>query len=195
MSDKTNALGAFILDEAKKWAARTAIMATVAILVLIFAPFRDRIIAIWTSPTQLQEISAKLDQLSAELARATGEDRVIHEPQGLSYVREPVYVGQAITLNLVVRRTRLGETCTLLNRTAIFTDETSIAAAGATVRPARQISGSDTAVRIALEVPSQVQPGRVTVYLSLEFDCGGKKVFDATRPVAFALVPAHRGAP
>lgn len=190
MSDKTRAFSAFILDEAKKWAARTAIMLMVAFLILVFAPFRDRIIAIWKSPAQLEEISGKLDQLATELARATGEDRVIHEPAGLSYVREPVYVGQAITLNLVIRRTRLGETCTLLNRTAIFTDENNIAAAGPSLRPARQIGNADTAVRVSLEVPPQVLPGRVTVYLSLEFDCGGKTVFDATRPVAFALLPS-----
>lgn len=109
MSDKARHFWAFIADEAKKWAARTIIMIAVATFVLLVAPFRDRIIAIWQSPAQLESIAAQLDRIAAELARATGEDRVIHEAQGLSYVKEPVYVGEPITVNIVVRRTRLGE--------------------------------------------------------------------------------------
>lgn len=188
MGDKAKNFWSFVLEEAKKWAARTAIMLAVSVLVLVVAPFRDRIIAIWQSPAQLDQIAAQLEQIAAELARATGEDRVIHEAQGLSYVKEPVYVGEPITLNIVVRRTRLGEACVLLNRTAIFTDESNITSAGETLRPARQVTVAETAVRLSLDVPPQVQPGRVTVYLSLEFDCAGRRVFDQTRPVAFALL-------
>ncbi|MGP9804014.1 hypothetical protein [Paracoccus sp. NSM] len=199
MGEKAKNFWSFVLEEAKKWAARTAIMLAVSVLVLVVAPFRDRIIAIWQSPAQLDQIATQLDQIAAgfagqleqiaaELARATGEDRVIHEAQGLSYVKEPVYVGDPITLNIVVRRTRLGEACVLLNRTAIFTDESNITSAGETLRPARQVTVAETAVRLSLDVPPQVQPGRVTVYLSLEFDCAGRRVFDQTRPVAFALL-------
>ncbi|MFN7002171.1 MAG: hypothetical protein ACK4NW_01930 [Roseinatronobacter sp.] len=187
MSDKTAAFWGFLLEEFKKWAARMAILATVALIIFLATPVRDRLERIWDSPDRLAEIADKLERIAAELDRATGEDRVVFEAPGLSYVKEPVYQGEAITLNLVVRRTRLGESCTLLNRTAIFTDETNIASAGATVRPARQISASETAIRVSLDVPSQVLPGRVTVYLSLEFDCAGKRVFDQTRPVAFSL--------
>lgn len=180
--------GAFLLDEGKKWAARTSIMVVVGGAVLLVTPISDRVLRVWKSPEQLDEVLAKLDKLTTEVQRATGENRVIYETPGLSYVREPVYMGDQITLNMVIRRTQLGASCTLRNRTAIFTDETNIDSAGETVRPARQMTLTDTPVRLLLDVPPQVQPGRVTVYLSLEFDCGGKTVFDTTRPVAFALV-------
>lgn len=190
MSTGQNSIVVFIIDEAKKWTARTAIAACVGGGILLLTPLNERLSAIWRSPDQLAEISGKLDSLAAELQKASGEDRVIFEAPGLSYVREPVHIGEDLTLSLVVRRTRTGAACTLLTRTAIYTDETNISSAGETLRPARQIGNAETAVRISLAVPEQVQAGRVTVSLSLEFDCGGKKVFDTTRPVAFALLPA-----
>lgn len=180
----------FIIDEAKKWLARTVIAVGVGGGVILLSPVGERVQAIWRSPDQLTDISTKLDRLSAELQKASGENRVISEAPGLSYVKEPVHLGEPLTLNLVIRRTRTGSACTLVSRTAIFTDETNIASAGEAQRPARQVGDSDTAIRVILAVPEQVQPGRVTVSLSLEFDCGGKRVFDATRPVAFALLPA-----
>lgn len=158
--------------------------------IVLLSPVGERIKAIWRSPDQLNEISGKLDRLVTDLQKASGEDRVIAEAPGLSYVKEPVHLGEPLTLNLVIRRTRTGSACTLISRTAIFTDETNIASAGEPIRPARQVGDSDTAIRVILAVPEQVQPGRVTVSLSLEFDYGGKRVFDATRPVVFALLPA-----
>lgn len=195
MTDKAaHTFWAFILDEAKKWLARTAIMAIAALALFLLTPLKERIGGIWTSPDQLSEISAKLDLLTAEVQKATGEDRVIYETAGLSYVREPVHMGDKILYNLVVRRTRLGAACTLLNRTPIFTDESNIASAGPTEKPARQVGNADTPLRIMLDIPAPVTPGRVTIYLSLEFQCPGangttKAVFDQTRPVAFMLLP------
>lgn len=188
MSDRQR-IADFMADEAKKWTARTVIAGAVASCVFLLTPLNERLSGIWHSPEKLTEISAKIDTLSAELQRATGEDRVIYEVQGQSYDKEPVHLGDQITLNVVVRRTRTGAGCALLNRTAIFTDESGIASAGATLRPARQVGTSETAVRVVLDVPTQVRPGRVTVYLSLEFLCGEKTVFDQTRPIPFMLLP------
>lgn len=182
-------LTTFLIEEAKKWAARTAIAVSVGAGIFLLTPISGRLTDIWSSPEKLTQISIKLDHLAEELQKATGEDRVIYEVQGQSYVKEPVHLGDQITLNVVVRRTRTGAGCTLLNRTAIFTDESGIASAGDTLRPARQVGASETAIRVSLDVPPQVKPGRVTVYLSLEFICGEKTVFDQTRPVAFALLP------
>ena len=188
MSEKSKAVGSFLVEEAKKWFARTTIMFVVGFAVLLFTPISDRVLRIWHSPDLLQEVLDKLDRLSIEVNKATGEDKVILEVAGQSYVREPVVLGDKITLNMVVRRTSLGASCTLVNRTAIFTDETGIASAGETLRPARQLGTSESMVRLMLDVPAQVVIGRVTVYLSLEFDCDGKRVFNQTRPVAFMLL-------
>ena len=178
----------FILDEAQKWITRVIFAAVAMSLVYLLSPLRDRLTLIWHGPDRLAEISEKLDQLSQDVMRATGEDRVIHEVAGLSYVREPVYQGDPITLSLVVRRTRTGAACTLISRTAIFTDEANIASAGPAKKPARQVGTNETPLRLRMDVPPQVAPGRVTVYLSLEFDCAGRAVYDATRPVAFMLL-------
>lgn len=191
MTDKPT-FGAFVLDEAKKWATRVSFLGLASFLVLAFTPMKDRLTQIWHSPDQLSEITRKLDTLTAEVQRATGEDRVINEAQGLSYVREPVYRGEQITLHMVVRRTRTGAACTLISRTALFTDESNIASAGKAQKPARQIGPVDSPLRLVLDVPPQVAPGRVTVSLSLEFDCGGRHVFDSTRPVAFMLLEPPR---
>lgn len=193
MSDKPG-LGAFILDEAKKWLARTSIMAGVGLFVLLVTPLKDRLSDIWNSVDRISQISEKLDALTLEVQRATGEDRVIFEAPGLSYVREPVFQGDQITLNLVLRRTRLGAACTLLNRTAIFTDEMNISSAGPAVKPTRQVTASETPLRLLLDVPPQIKPGRVSVHLSLEYSCPAANgsemriVYDMTRPVAFMLL-------
>lgn len=188
MSDKQR-IADFVADEAKKWAARTVIAGAVASCAFFLTPLNDRLSGIWNSPEKLSEISGKLDALSAEIQKATGEDRVIHETPGLTYVTEPVYVGDQIVLNMVVRRTRLGAACTMVNRTALFTDDTNIATPGVQRPAERQIGTTDTPLRILLDVPSQLRAGRVTVHLSLEFECGDKKVFDQTRPTPFMLLP------
>lgn len=188
MSDKPT-FTQFIVEEAKKWAVRVLFLGLASFLIFLFTPFKDRAAQVWHSPDTLKIITEKIDRLTTEVQRATGEDRVIYETPGLSYVREPVYRGDPITLHLVVRRTRVGAACRLVSRTALFTDESNIASAGEPVPPTRQVTTAEATLRLILDVPPQVAPGRVTVSLSLEFDCGGKRVFDATRPVAFQLLP------
>lgn len=178
----------FILEEAQKWATRLIFAAVALALAYLFTPLKDRLSGIWEGPERLAEISAKLDALSLDVRRATGEDRIIREVPGLSYVTEPVHFGDTLTLNLVIRRTELGERCTLIKRTALFTDETNIASPGPSVSPAMQISTADTAIRLRLQMPAQIRPGRVTVHLSLEYECDGKRMFDQTSPVAFMLL-------
>lgn len=192
MAVNSQAIWAFLFEEAKKWLARTSIMVTVALMAYLTTPLKDRLIGIWQGPERLAEISAKLDQLGEDVRRANGEDSVIFEPVGFSYVSEPVYQGDQITLFLIVQRTSTGAACTLLNRTALFTDESNIASAGPAQRPSRQIGTAATPLRLTLDVPPQVMPGRVSVYLSLEFDCAGETVFDRTRPVAFALLEPNQ---
>ncbi|WP_295044746.1 hypothetical protein [uncultured Paracoccus sp.] len=188
MTNRWRSILEFFGDELKKWVTRVAILGVAITLAYLIQPTKDRLQLIWNSPDQLRAISEKLDILTAEVQRATGEDRVIHEAAGQTYVTEPVFVGDQIALNMVVRRTRIGSACTMLRRVALFTDETNIATPGPAKAAERQIGTADTPLRIVLDVPPQVRAGRVTVHLSLEFDCGGKRVFDATRPTAFMLL-------
>lgn len=187
MSEKKS-VREYVAEQALIWTTRVAFAALAALLIMLFTPWKNRAAAIWNSPEILTAIASKLDSLSMEVQKATGEDRVIHEASGLTYVTEPVYRGDQIILNMVARRTRLGAACTMVARTALFTDDTNIATPGNPKAAERQISTQDTPVRMILDVPPQIRPGRITVHLSLEFDCGGKRVFDTTRPAAFMLL-------
>lgn len=189
MSDKQQSISDFLAEEAKKWTARTVIAGAVATCVFMLTPLNIRLSGIWNSPEKLSEISTKIDTLSAEIQKATGEDRVIYETPGLTYVTEPVYVGDAIVLHMVVRMTRLGAACTMISRTPLFVDDTNIATPGIQKRAERQVGTTDTPLRIPLDVPPELRSGRVTVHLSLEFQCGDRIVYDQTRPTPFMLLP------
>lgn len=187
MAEEKKTFMMFVLERLKIHIVGLIILFLTSTVALITTPVGERVKQIWRTPVQLDEIGHKLEALAVEVRRATGEDRVISETLGLSYVVEPVFKGDPVTLNLVVKRTRTGAACYLRNRTALFTDETNIAAAGETIKPARQLGTTETPLRLTLNVPPQVRIGRVTVYLSLEFDCGGVTVFDQTRPVPFMI--------
>lgn len=177
----------FVLDRIKIHVVGAAILFTSSTLVVWLTPVGQHVKSIWNSPQHLENISDKVDTLITEVMKATGEDRVLVELPGLSYVVEPVYRGNAITLNMVVRRTKTGAGCVSIMRTPLFTDETNTAIAGISAPPANQIGSSETPVRIDLAVPPQVRSGRVTVYLSYEFECGENRIFETTRPVPFIL--------
>lgn len=182
----------FPLERAKIWITNGIFIGLTALFVMIATPVKDKILLIWRGPDRLLTIETKIDTLSEQIKIATGENRVIYEMPGLSYVREPVYFGDKITLNMVVKRTKLGESCRLLNRTPIFTDENNVAIGGKTEPPAVQIDNNERPVKIELDIPKQIEVGRVTVYLSLQFQCGDNQVFDKTRPVAFNLLEAQK---
>lgn len=179
----------FVIDEVKKWLMRTFLLGVAAVCVFLFQPTKERLQAVWSTPARLVNIEVQLAEIQKSIVALAGENRVISEAPELSYVKEPVHKGEKITLFLVLKRTQLGETCVLRERTALFSDETNITIAGPPTRPARQANTDMLTYRVALDVPDAVQPGRVTVKLSLFFECGGKPVYDATTPVAFTLLP------
>ena len=128
--------------------------------------------------------------LAEQVARATGEDRVIRQPEGLSYIKEPVSVGENVVMIMVAERTTLGRDCRLTEWIPIFTDERNIPTPGSRAvsgQVRRQIGDDLVTLRIEM-IPPELRPGRVTVYLTLDYDCGGKMVPDRTRVLAFELM-------
>ena len=151
------------------------------------AQFFDRIDALVDDVSQLQE----------DVARANGDDRVIRQPQGLSYIKEPVQVGSAVVMILVAGRTRLGANCRLESWTPIFTDEVNIPTPGDRARAggiSRQLGGDLQTLRIEMIPPEILRPGRVTVYLTLTYRCpaarGDVVVQDRTAALAYRLLPS-----
>ena len=185
-AEKKTLMG-FILERFKIQVVSASILFITSTVAIVVTPAGERIKAIWNSPDTLSTINEKLDYITNEVRRATGEDRIFIETGGMSYVNEPVYRGDNITLHMTVRRTNLGAACIAIERTPFFTDETNIATAGIAEPVNRQMTINPASVAIDLSVPEKVRGGRVTLYLAYEFDCGGVTVFNSTNPVAFML--------
>lgn len=135
--------------------------------------------------------------LKEEVARANGEDRVIRQPQGLSYIKEPVRQGETVTMFLVAGRTKLGEDCRLVNWMPIFVDERNIPTPGTRKRAggvARQIDRDLQTLEIEMTPPDNLRPGRIVVYLTLDYMCPGERqdrsVPDRSDNLAYELLPA-----
>lgn len=137
----------------------------------------------------LDALRRDVGQLTDEVRRATGEDRIIRQARGLSYVTEPVRQGDDVVLNLVIERTGRGADCRFVSGQSLFTDVGGVAVPGSRVEPQRQVSTSQTRLRILLTPPDVLIPGRVELYLALEYQCDGRTVFDRTDTVTYQLLP------
>ena len=140
----------------------------------------------------VQKLADQVEGLAQDVRRATGEDRVIRQPQGLSYVEEPVAAGRNVVLWLTVARTRLGKDCRLVDWTPLFTDVRNVPLAGSRMIKGgvrRQIGDSFEKLRIEIVPPSDLFPGRIELYLVLDYECGGKRVPDRTDVVPYQLLP------
>lgn len=144
-----------------------------------------------------ERLQADVEQLKDDVARANGEDRVIRQPDGLSYIREPVRVGEPVVMIMVAARTKLGADCRLTEWVPIFTDELNIPTPGrrAMAGPVRRQIGSDLqTLRIEMIPPERLRPGRITVYLTLTYECpsatGATTLQDRTMSLPYRLLPA-----
>ncbi|MDF2235360.1 hypothetical protein P2H44_22625 [Albimonas sp. CAU 1670] len=176
--------------------------ATVGVVALT-TPLLSQAVAVWRTPQRLDVALARIEEAQLKLAQtvgelrnevrsATGEDRVIRQPPGLSYIKEPVRAGENVVLMLVVGRTKLGADCLLTRWTPLFTDERNVATPGRKAgapEVQRQIGTDVTTMRIEM-VPPQLRPGRITVVLVLDYVCDGQRVADKTDPVAYYLLAA-----
>lgn len=191
-AEQTKTVKSFLWQRIGIWAVGGALWGISIILAAIFTPLGSRVADIWTSPERLGRIETKLDVMISDVRRATGEDRVIRQSPGLSYVTEPVRQGDNITFNVVAERTPLGRDCRLVNSQSLFTDQTNVTTPGKradVAAPLRQIDDTPTRLRVQLIPPPNLQPGRIELYLALEYRCGDRTVFDRTDAVTFELLP------
>lgn len=191
--ERQQAIRGFVWNRIAIWAMGGALWGATVLLTAVFTPLGSRALAVWDTPQRLEEIAATLRVLQDSVARATGEDRVIRQTPGLSYVEEPVHQGDHVILYMVAERTTLGRDCRLTDWTPLFTDELNITLPGqrgAAGPVRRQISDAPTKLRIEVIPPASLQPGRIELYLVLEYDCSGKSVPDRTDVVTYKLLPA-----
>lgn len=179
----------FFLDRLWIWLTGIAFWFVGAILLAIFTPFWATMQLIWDSPRVLASLQKEVAALRTDLTDATGDNRVIRQTPGLSYVTEPVHVGEAVILNLVLERTQLGAKCVLLGGQSLFTEAGGVTTPGSAVMPSRQVGEEIARLRIKLVPPDTLRPGRIELFLALEYDCDGRRVFDRTDVVTYSLLP------
>lgn len=133
-----------------------------------------------------------LRALAEDVRTLAGEDRVIRQPRGRSYVEEPVHLGERVVLILFLERTATGASCEFLSGNSVFEDWSGIRTGGSGIRPTLQLGAESQRLRLSLEPPDTLRPGRVTVSLILRYRCGDRIVFDETDPIAYRLLGTER---
>lgn len=147
-------------------------------------------IAALASAQSLQDVNDAVEVLSERVRRASGDNRIIRQTPGLSYVFEPVSVGENIILNLVIERTDHGEDCILRRGQSLFSDTSGVPIAGSAFQPTQQLTTSQARLRVDLVPPPKLKTGRIELYIALEYECGGNPVFERTDTVTYKLLEA-----
>jgi hypothetical protein len=152
--------------------AATSIIATAtAVWMFGWGPIKDFIDTQRIIASEITSIWDELEIMNARVASANGEDRIIREQPGQTFVAEPVYEGDLVTFNMVAERTTLGQPCRLTRTVPMYVDTTRIPQPGPPVRPNQQIGVRQTFLQPRYEMPPTLQPGRVAMHLILEYEC------------------------
>jgi hypothetical protein len=129
-------------------------------------------------------------EIKEQIAEISGTNRVTVQPDGMSYVREPVILGQPLTLVLHIGRTEVGAACILTEVIPLFTDDFGTTIAGERRNPSQQLGPQVVRRELTLPMPATLRPGHATLMLQLEYNCGGVTVFETTHPVQFFVEEA-----
>lgn len=145
-------------------AALTA--STTLIMTVLWPMFIDRLATDLDIATKadIAAITERIDEIS-------GENRAFRMVEGHTYVLEPVSVGEKIRMIVTGSRTRKGEACIYREGTPLFVDHRNIPFAGQTIAPVKQLGVNVERVQIELTPPQALEPGRVGVYLAMQFTC------------------------
>ena len=161
-----------------------------AAIVALWSPVSSNLRDIWDSPDRLNAIESGVDEIRESLRNLSGENRIIRQMEGLSYVEEPVRKGENVFLYLVIERTELGKNCVLTKAVPLFKDKTGVTTPG--TRPERPLQSGlttdPTVLRLEYIPPPNLELGRVEVYVSLEYECYGKVMFDRTDVLTYELL-------
>jgi hypothetical protein len=126
-------------------------------------------------------------ELSKKLEETSGETRVITQGEQLSYVKEPVYLGDPITLVLYIGRTEVGQACVLRDIVPIFKDANGIIRSGNIMIPTDQFGIQIERREIIIDQPPNLAIGQTTLILQLHYTCGEQDIYEETNPVLFTI--------
>lgn len=136
-------------------------------------------------------LSGELRDLARAVRLSSGEDRIFRQPIGMSYVSEPVRIGEPVVLNLVLQRTARGADCRFLGAQSLFTDQTNVTLAGSRIEPTRQVGPEPARLRLEIAPPPSLMAGRVELHLAAEYACPDEDgvAFDRTDVIPYTLLP------
>lgn len=165
-------------------------MVLTATVVALWSPVSKNLKDIWNSPDRLTAIENGVSKINENMRNLAGENRIIRQREGLSYVEEPVRRGENVVLYLVIERTELGKNCVLTRAVPLFKDKTGVTTPG--TRPERPLQAGlttdPTVLRLEYIPPPNLELGRIEVYVSLEYNCDGKNMFDRTDVLTYELL-------
>ena len=140
-----------------------------------------------------------LSHLERVVLDLAGVNRIIRQPEGQSYVREPVRIGESVVFVMTIGRTPVGEACRYIAAIPLYTDEDGITASGEFQGRGRQYTTQTERAEIVLSLPLRMTPGRVSMQMQIEYQCPEREVqgrkypagtfYELTYPVVFRLLP------
>jgi hypothetical protein len=161
-----------IIEIGKIVGSLTTIFGSAALIwAAVYGPIREFFDTQAQIGAEITAIWDELDVMNARVAAASGDDRIIREQPGQTFVAEPVYQGDLVTFNMVVERTTLGQPCRLTRTVPMYVDTTRIPQPGPAREATRQIGGQQTFLQPRYEMPETLVPGRVAMHLILEYEC------------------------
>lgn len=126
--------------------------------------------------------------------RALGEDKVLRQPEGLSFVQEPVYSGEDILVNLVIERTDWGDECLFNGGSTVFIQPNGITISGGSLPVIKQISTDSTRFQLQVDSPNlhnyrfrDDREERWALFFLFDYTCYGQKITEESRPLPFIL--------
>lgn len=179
----------WLIHRAATKAADWLLVAVLAGAVALLTPAWDRLGAIWDSPERLDRMIDTQQQILERIEDLSGANRVLHQPPGQSFVREPVTQGDIIVFVLVAGRTEAGAGCVYRGVVPLFTDESGAKTPGGYKGRGRQFGTNIVRTEMRIAMPDEFPAGRATLELQLEYQCGEETVFELTYPVTFRVLP------
>lgn len=164
-----------ILVELRKGAIKWVVTGTIATAAyLTVEPVRDFVVGQMRLPERVEQIASDVSENRSLIASALGEDRIFRQPIGGSYVREPVYDGQDISVFLTLFRTERGKKCMFIGGTTLFSDDRRIPFPGSPIVPVEQIGTIPRTFELSITPPnSRLSYGRIAVYIDMQYSCDG----------------------
>lgn len=137
-----------------------------------------------------------IDRNHVLITQALGEDRVFRQPRGLTYVKEPVYYGDDVIVNITLEVTSFGETCVFVEGNASYIKPNGIQIGGIgnnEVPIIKRATEKLTRYQLIARGPdkrfihSSEIDQRWAIYFIFQYDCQGKMMFEETTPSDFIL--------